>query len=206
MQGNSLRVYGGVDGGTRQGERWERFIETGLTLLGSAEGGQPPSVRGICRHAGLAARYFYESFAGRDSFAIAVFDHVVDDLAASTLEAVHAAPTNSHDKIYAGLHNIVDRIGQDPRRGRLLFSPALNATVLWERRMESTQMFAQLLGSEASELYRINDSTRLKLLTEFLVGGLAQALTSWLNGTLDLSAANIVERCTEYFLTIDEIR
>lgn len=93
-------------------------------------------MRGVCKRTGLAARYFYESFTDRDALAVAVFDHVVSDLATTTLDAVKDAPEEARAKIRAGLANIVHRIAEDPRIGRLLFSPALNTTVLLQRRTQ----------------------------------------------------------------------
>jgi hypothetical protein len=44
------------------------------------------------------------------------------------------------------------------------------------------------------------------LSSEFLVGGFAQALTSWLNGTLVVSPAQLVDHCTEVFLAVADAR
>jgi AcrR family transcriptional regulator len=195
-----LRVYGGVAGEDRQAERRAQFIEAGLELLGAQEGEPNLTVRGVCKEAGLAARYFYESFADRDALAAAVFDHVVDDIAATTLEAVAAEPDPA-SKVRAGLVTIVGRIAEDHRRGRLLFSPMLSTTVLAHRRVESTRLFARLLGLQAQEVYGVSGGSRLELLADFLVGGLSQTLTSWLNGALEVTEEEIVQRCTEIFLT-----
>ncbi|MFC4003592.1 TetR/AcrR family transcriptional regulator [Prauserella oleivorans] len=202
MDSAPLRTYGGVTGSDRQAERRAQLLEAGLELLGAVDGEHNLSVRGVCRQAGLAARYFYESFADRDAFAVAVYDHVVEDIAATTLEAVQAAPENARAKVRAGLTRLVRTIADDPRRGRLLFSPALNGTVLAARRVESTRMFVTLLGLQAREFYGMGRSTRLEIASEMLVGGLAQTLTSWLNGTLPATEEEIVEYCAEHFLAV----
>jgi AcrR family transcriptional regulator len=202
MDTTSLRTYGGVAGDDRQAGRRAQLIEAGLCLLGAAEGPRDLTVRGVCREAGLAARYFYENFADRDALAIAVYDHVVQDIAATTLDAVQAAPSHARAKTRAGLENLVHRIADDPRRGRLLFSPALSATVLAGRRVESTRWFVQLLGLQAREFYGLGASTRLELVAAMLVGGLAQALTSWLDGTLDVDEAGLVDLATEIFIRV----
>ncbi|KAA9151168.1 TetR/AcrR family transcriptional regulator [Amycolatopsis acidicola] len=205
METTPLRTYGGVAGEDRQAGRRAQLIEAGLRLLGSAEGPQELTVRGVCREANLAARYFYENFADRDALAVAVYDHVVGEIAATTLEAVQAAPDDARAKTKAGLGNLVRRIAEDPRRGRLLFSPALSATVLAPRRVESTRWFVHLLGLQASEFYRIDHGPRLELLAQVLVGGLAQALTSWLDGTLKVDEAGLVEQCTAIFVQVSKL-
>ncbi|WP_158893185.1 TetR/AcrR family transcriptional regulator [Amycolatopsis anabasis] len=206
METSSLRVYGGVTGDDRQADRRAQFIEAGLDLLGAGEGEPNLTVRGVCKHTGLAARYFYESFPDRDALALAVFDHVVEGIATTTLAAVRTAEPSADAKVRAGLTALVRRIAEDPRRGRLLFSPALNVPALLRRRAESTRMFVQLLGLQAQEFYDIPDSARLALLAEFLVGGLAQTLTAWLDGTLPLAESDVVDQCTRLFLTAGELR
>ena len=206
MESTSLRVYGGVAGDDRQAERRATLIEAGLELLGAPEGGPSLTVRGVCKQAGLAARYFYESFADRDTLAVAVFDHVTEQLATATLAAVESARSDTTAKVRAGVGTIVRQIAEDPRHGRLLFSPGLSIPVLLHRRVESSRMFARLLGGQVREYYGLTDTVWLELVTEFLVGGLAQTLTSWLNGTLRLSEAQMVEHCTELFQLLGESR
>ncbi|NIJ12052.1 AcrR family transcriptional regulator [Saccharomonospora amisosensis] len=202
MESTSLRIYGGVAGADRTAERRAQLIEAGLELLGAAEGEPNLSVRGVCRQSGLATRYFYESFADRDALVAAVYDHVVQGLAAATLAAVEAAPHDARQKVRAGLGRLVRYVAEDPRRGRLLFSPALGGSVLAARRAESARLFVRLLGLQAREFYGIDDSARLAVVSELLVGGLAQVLTAWLGGALSLSEEEIVEQCTEVFVGV----
>ncbi|MEU3269716.1 TetR/AcrR family transcriptional regulator [Saccharomonospora sp. NPDC006951] len=195
------RTYGGVTGDVRIAERRAKFIEAGLDLLGTPDG-RRLSVRGACREAGLAARYFYESFADTEALAVAVYDHVVDDIAATTLAAIESASDNANAKVRAGLGTLVRTVAKDPRRGHLLFSPALGHTVLAGRRTASTRLFVRLLGLQAREFYGVGDSGRLDVTTEVLVGGLAQALTSWLDGTLAVSEDELVDHCRRLFLAV----
>lgn len=204
MSGTARRVYAGVAGDDRQAERRARFIDAGLELLGAPDDEPGLTVRGVCKRTGLAARYFYESFDDRDALAVAVFDHVVSDIATTTLRAVEAAPRDARARIHAGLSNIVRTIAADPRRGRLLFSPSPGSPVLVQRRVESPRIFARLLGGQAQEFYGITDDAHLELVTEFLVGGLAQALTSWLDGSLRLSETELVEQCVRLFVQLGD--
>lgn len=204
MDSSSLRVYGGVPGDERRADRRAQLIEAGLELLGTAEREPNLTVRGVCKQAGLASRYFYESFADRDALAVAVFDHVTSEITTETLEAVKSAPPDTRAKLRAGLGTIVRIIAEDPRHGRLLFSPRLTSTLLVQRRAESTRMFARLLGGQAQEFYGLSDEGELALVSEFLVGGLAQTLTSWLDGSLELNENSMIEQCVELFLTLGE--
>ncbi|WP_253854030.1 TetR/AcrR family transcriptional regulator [Prauserella alba] len=203
MSSAPLRTYGGVSGTDRQAERRAQLLEAGLDLLGSEEG--PPhalTVRGVCRRAGLAARYFYENFADRDALAAAVYDHVVEGIAATTLEAVQEAPADAEAKVRAGLSRLVRTVAEDPRRGRLLFSPSMADAALAQRRAASTRMFVGLLGVQAREFYGVDGGTRLDILAEMLVGGLAQTLTSWLDGSLEATEDEVVDHGAELFLAV----
>lgn len=204
MSSTPLRTYGGISGTDRQAERRAQLVEAGLDLLGSDDGVRALTVRGVCRRAGLAARYFYENFADRDALAVAVYDHVVEDIAATTLEAVQEAPTDAEAKVRSGLARLVRTVAEDPRRGRLLFSPSMAETALAERREASTRMFVGLLGVQAREFYGVDGSTRLDILAEMLVGGLAQTLTAWLDGSLEATEEEIVDHCAEMFLAVAE--
>ncbi|MCX2734229.1 TetR/AcrR family transcriptional regulator [Saccharopolyspora sp. NFXS83] len=202
MQPSSLRVYGGVEGDDRKAERRAQFLEAGLDLLGSDEA--TLSVRGACKQAGLAARYFYESFTDREALAAAVYDHVIEDLAHRTLAAVAEAPFDARAKARAGLSTLVGIVGDDPRRGRLLFSAQAGAA-LAERRQRSTLLFVGLLGGQAKDFYGLPDSADLEVLSQFAVGGLAQTLTAWLDGTLRIEREALVEHCTNIFLAVGDV-
>ncbi|WP_344679461.1 TetR/AcrR family transcriptional regulator [Saccharopolyspora taberi] len=194
----SARVYAGVAGEERQTARRARLVEAGLELLG-ADGDPRLTVRGVCAEAGLVPRYFYESFADRDALAVAVFDRVVSEIADAALTAVETAD-HPPDKVRAGLNAIVRSISEDPRRGRLLFSPALNSTVLAGRRVDSTRMFVRLLRAQVRAVFGAEEGADLT--ADFLVGGLAQTLSSWLGGTLDVSEEEIVDKCTGLFIAV----
>lgn len=194
-----LRTYGGVDGDRRKAQRRTRLIDAGLDLLGSADGDRL-SVRGVCKRAGLATRYFYESFPDRDALACAVFDHAVEAVAESTLAAVTVAGVATRSKISAGIANIVQTVGGDPRIGRLLFSTALAGELFAARRRRSTVWFVRLLGDQVREHY--GETTRPEATSQFVVGGFAQVLTAWLDGALVLDEAALIEHCTELFARV----
>lgn len=203
MSSTSSRVYGGLSGEQRRSERHALLVEAGLNLLG-AEEDPKLTVRGACGEAGLVTRYFYENFADRDELVSAVFDRVVSEVAAGALSAIEDVP-DLQDRARAGLGAIVGSIAEDPRRGRLLFSPALNSPVLVNRRASSTRMFVQLLREQARTTYGTQEDPGADLLADFLVGGLAQVLSAWLSGALDVGQEEIVERCAALFLAAGDM-
>lgn len=201
---DSLRVYGGVQGQDRRAERRAQLVEAGLDLLGAGGGERALTVRGACKRAGLTARYFYESFRDREALELAVYDHVIDEIVSSALRAVGEAARDARAMIRAGLGAIVRIVADDPRKGRLLFSVALSSELLAERRTRSSRLFADLLGGQARDYYGLDATADLEPTAQFLVGGLAQTLTAWLDGALALGAEELVERCTGVFLAVGD--
>ena len=83
MPSQSTRPYRGVQPADRLARRRARLLDAGLSILGAESEPEGLTVRGVCRNAGVAARYFYESFTDKDEFVGAVFDWVIADLAAT---------------------------------------------------------------------------------------------------------------------------
>lgn len=187
------RPYGGVDAAGRLASRRARLLEAGLDLLGAdvpqiAE----LTVRGICREAGLTARYFYESFTDKDEFVSAVFDSVIADLAAKTQSIVNSAPADQQTRV--GIANIVRTIVGDARIGRLLFSVHLSNAVVVRKRVESSVLLAMLSGQHAVAMLHLPENDRIKAAAHFVVGGVAQTISAWLAGELRFKPDRLVDQ------------
>jgi AcrR family transcriptional regulator len=191
----SERPYRGVQAGERLAERRGRLLAAGLDLLGSdRQDLSELTVRGVCRRAGLASRYFYESFSDKDEFIGAVFDWVVAELAATTQAAVAAVP--AHEQTRAGMANIVGTMADDARVGRLLFSTRLANSMLARKRAELGALFAVLSGQHAVDVLRAPANDSVKAGAHFAVGGVGQTLSAWLAGNIALSPDQLVDQLT----------
>jgi len=189
----SARPYRGVEAADRLATRRSKLLGAGLDLLGAdRQDAAELTVRGICRRAGLAARYFYESFADKDEFVAAVFDWVIADLAATTQAAVAAAPPEEQTR--AGMANVVRTIGGDPRVGRLLFSAQLANAVLVRKRVESNALFAMLSGRHVENALHVPENDRIKAAAHFVVGGVAQTISAWLAGAVRLDPDQLIDQ------------
>ena len=189
----NARPYRGVDAADRLATRRARLLGAGLDLLGAdRHDAAELTVRGICRQAGVAIRYFYESFADKDEFVAAVFDWVIADLAATTQAAVAAAPPDEQAR--AGMANVVRTIGGDPRVGRLLFSAQLANAVLVRKRVESNTLFAMLSRRHAENALRVPENDRIKAAAHFVVGGVAQTISAWLTGEVRLDPDQLIDQ------------
>jgi AcrR family transcriptional regulator len=186
-----VRPYRGIEAADRVAERRRRFLEAGLDILGSDPDLSELTVRGICRQAGVALRYFYESFADKDDLVGAVFDWVIADIAATTQAAITAAPLKEQTR--AGIANIVRSIAADPRVGRLLFSAQLSNSVVLRKRTESFALMAMLTFQHAGALGAQNND-RIKAASHFVVGGVTQMIAAWLAGEVMLDTDQLVDQ------------
>jgi AcrR family transcriptional regulator len=199
-------VYGGVSAGDRRAARRIRLIAAGLDLLGG-EAYAATTVRAVCARAGLTPRYFYESFADLDALLLAVFDETAGEAAGVVLEAVAGAPAqDARARARAAIGAMVALVAEDPRRARILFVTALGSEALARRRFEALRMFADLVADHGREFYGLKDGDdplmRTTALT--LVGGLAETLLAWLDGTLHSTREQLVEDCSELFVATGE--
>lgn len=188
------RPYGGIDAAERLARRRERLLEAGLELLGGEADPETMTVRGVCRRAGLATRYFYESFTDKDHLIAAVFDWVTARLAVTTQAAVAAAPAAEQNR--AGLANIVRSIEEDPRIGRLMFSPSLPYAAVLRKRQDSGVLFAMLSGQHVEAVLQRRTDETIKAFSHFVVGGVRQTISAWLAGEVALDRSELVDQLT----------
>lgn len=184
-----VRPYRGVEAADRLSDRRRRFLEAGLDILGAETDPAELTVRNLCREAGAALRYFYESFTDKDDFVAQVYDWVIADIAATTQAAVAAAPPKEQST--AGMANIVHAVAADPRVGRLLFSSQLSNAVVLRKRAESVALMALLTFQHAGAL-GAQATDRTKAVSHFVVGGVAQTITAWLAGEISLEQHELV--------------
>lgn len=189
---SGARPYRGVEAAERLATRRNRLLAAGLDLLGAEQQNiSAVTVRGVCRRAGLAARYFYESFGDKDEFVACVFDRVVAELATTTQAAVAAVP--GHEQTRAGIANIVRTIADDARLGRLLFSTQLADPVIVRKRAESSALFAMLSGQHVGNALHVPANERIKAAAHFVVGGVGQTISAWLAGDVRLEPDQLVD-------------
>jgi AcrR family transcriptional regulator len=186
-----VRPYRGIEAAERLADRRRRFLEAGLDILGSDSDLSELTVRAICREAGVALRYFYESFTDKDDFVAQVFDWVIADIAATTQAAVSAAPLKERNR--AGMANLVRTIAKDARIGRFLVSSQASS-VLVRKRTEAGALLAMLYGQNVAEALGVQETERGKATAHFAVGGVVQMVSAWLSGEIDLSHDQLVDQ------------
>lgn len=191
-----VRPYRGVSADERRTIRRAQLIEAALDVLG-ADGMSGLTMTAVCARAGLTERYFYESFRDRDELLGAVFDTCLLEMDTAMFAAIDAAPPDLLERCRAAAGAMIGVLTDDPRKARV-HAEAIGAAALAERRAAAVSAHAALLASQMRELRgldRPEHDAPLRLGTVVLMGGLSDAILSWLDGSLEMSRATLVEEC-----------
>ncbi|GAJ86023.1 putative TetR family transcriptional regulator [Nocardia brasiliensis NBRC 14402] len=200
------RSYGGVSATERKAQRRTALLDAALEIIGT-QGLAKLTVSGLCAQAGLNERYYYESFDSRDAVLTALIDAIAEELASVIVAAVGAAPKDSrgtaHAAIAAGIHLLTD----DPRKAKVALVAGMATPELRARTTETVRLFAGMVAAEGIDFYGIDDPAAdpaIAFRANYLVGGLVQTLTAWLQGELPISRDELIEHTTDVFVLLGE--
>ncbi|HEX4108562.1 MAG TPA: TetR/AcrR family transcriptional regulator [Solirubrobacteraceae bacterium] len=197
------RAFRGQSAEDRVAERRQRLLDSAFELV--VEGGwSAVTVRGVCAHAGLTARYFYESFSDRDALALAVFDQLAARAAVAVREAVARTPRDATARSRAAIDSFLDVVAEDEVRGRVLLIDTAADPLLRARQRDIVLGFVELIVEEVRDHYgaaapREED---MRLTAHELVGALGELLTAWLLGELHVSRGRLVAHCADLFAAV----
>lgn len=190
------RTWAGTTMAERRAARRERFLDAGIALL-ATEGPSGATVRAACRTAQLTERYFYESFADRDAFVVAVYEHVAEQARGALVAAVQQAPAAPAELARAGVTAFVELILDDPRKGSVLLLAPMADPALIRRGTELLPAFTALIQAQ---LPASLDDTARELTAVGLAGALTNLFTRYLDGSLDVPRDRLVDHCVRILL------
>ncbi|MBV9413258.1 MAG: TetR/AcrR family transcriptional regulator [Acidimicrobiia bacterium] len=199
------RRWRGVEPDARRAARRQRLLDAAFDLLGT-DGLTATTVRGVCARAGLHTRYFYESFADVDALVVALFDQLAVEAHTRAEAAGEAAGDEPGAELRAGLRAIADYFDEDPRRLRVLVIEGAGNEALNRRRVWVLHRVAQRAAVAASEKRGPGDERRLRVAAHFAAGGLAELLSAWVDGTLEISADELIDDAVELIMALDDNR
>lgn len=187
------RAYRGKSGDERAAERRARLIAAGRSLLRSG-GWARTSVRAVCARAGLADRYFYESFPDRDGLLAVVFDQVAGEAVAGVAEALTRESANPAARARAAVEAVLDRLGAEPGTARVALFETPDSPVIRRHRRSAVRRFVALIGDQAAILYGSAASLAIdrELTAHALVGAFQELLTAVDHGEIKVSRARLV--------------
>jgi len=180
-------------------------MDTAFDLLGT-EGWSGTSVRAVCQGAKLNPRYFYESFDDLDALVVAVYDRVVEELAALVLGALGSAAPDPASQLRAVLEGTVGFIDDDRRRARILYVEALGNEALNRRRIDTGHAVVSFVQAYAND----RDGAPPEgehigaLAASILVGGLSELIVAWLEGRVESTRTQLIDDATALFLALGE--
>ena len=195
----------GLDAAERRAERRALLLDAAFELLGT-DGWSATTVRGVCQHARLNPRYFYESFDDLDALVVAVYDRLIAELGSTVLAAVTAAGHDPGDQTRASLRCIIEFIDADPRRGRVLYVEALGNEALNRRRIETTHLLVATVEEHAAATQRALPPGEPigRIGAALLVGGAGELIVAWLEGRIDVSRDQLIDDATTLLLAMGE--
>jgi AcrR family transcriptional regulator len=189
----------------RRAQRRTLLLDAAFELLGT-QGWTGTTVRAICQAARLNPRYFYESFEDLDACIVALYDRLVEQLGAAVLEAVDRAGDDPRAQVRASLDCIIGFVGDDRRRGRVLYVEALGNEALNRRRIETAHALVGLVEQAGAERHgQPRSGERIGRITAaILVGGASELVVAWLDGRIDVPRRQLVDDATELFLAMGD--
>ncbi|EXG82920.1 TetR/AcrR family transcriptional regulator [Cryptosporangium arvum] len=188
-------VYRGVSAADRVAERRTRLLAAGLTIW--ADPGVRTTMTAVCAEAGLSERYFYESFTGLDALLEAVMNDIAAEIETTSRRAAEAAEGGPAERVHAAVRAFVELLLDDPRKGRVAIVESVAVPKLRQRRTELLRYLAHQSAIEAQRLLgaRVDEVAGL-----LFIGGMAELVTAWLDGTVDATADEIVAAASRALL------
>lgn len=218
------RTYGGISAAERRAGRRAALLDAALEIIGT-QGVDKLTVAGLCAQAGLNERYYYEQFTGREAVLTALFDSIAEELANAIVRALqevagasgdgdNAADTSArrtqretrtmaHAAVAAGIHVLTD----DPRKAQVALAVSASTPELRSRTLQSIASFANLVAARGIDFYGLGTPTpdpAIGFRATYLVGGLVQTLTSWLQGDIDMTREQLIDETTDVFVLLGE--
>jgi AcrR family transcriptional regulator len=199
----ATRAYRGVPAEERREQRRALLIDTALQCLHD-EGLAAVSVRSICARSRLTPRYFYESFEDLDHLLVSTVDAVADEVAASSLAALDAAPDDLAQRVRAAVDAGYGVVVADRRKASALLVAASGHGALRERRHEVITRFADLVIDRLPVMtsFTAAERRRARAAALFLMGGATEVIEAVLAGRLRISRPALVDQLTAMWLAV----
>jgi AcrR family transcriptional regulator len=173
-------------------------LEAAFDLLAES-GPSAVTVTGVCKHAGLTARYFYEHFANRDRLLDAMISAEADLIIATARTAALDAGDDPRVRGAAGVRALLDVLEGDPRAVRITRERGRDEVVLRMRAeltVRLTAAFVENLDVMWPELTGQPD--RIQLASALAMGGVVQLLALWLEGNTQMSREELVRIIVDF--------
>ncbi|MGB7364110.1 MAG: TetR/AcrR family transcriptional regulator [Rhodococcus sp. (in: high G+C Gram-positive bacteria)] len=175
------RSYGGESAHQRTARRRRQLLDAGRHTFGSV-GFRASTVRGICRDAHVADRYFYELFPTLEDLLVAVYLECIDTLTAAVMSALDdlSGETELFDFLSEGVDGFF-RAVEDPLLARVVWLEVLGVSprvdgVYVDAMRGFRDLIIELLVTRSPDV--VVDSATEHLATA-AVGGMSHSAMTW---------------------------
>lgn len=198
-------VYAGRSAEQRRAERRAKLIAAARHIW-QEQGWAAVTMRGVCAHAGLIDRYFYESFADRDTLLAAVWDQVRDDTLALLLDSIaDKLDQLPLDQLRAAITAFVRNLVDDPGRAQIFFGDHAGSAVLEERRRDTLHRATDILNRLAGPFLAPGvDENTFRMTVLMGIGGFIELITAWRAGIVEADAERIIDQAADFGATLGE--
>ncbi|WP_320669343.1 TetR/AcrR family transcriptional regulator [Patulibacter defluvii] len=201
----TTRTYGGQTADERGEERRARLLAAALELFGE-EGLSGIGVRSVSGRAGLATRYFYESFANREALLTALYDAVAREISDEIFRAAAAAPDDARSKVRAAIEGCLRIFEEDPRKGRIVFADSAVDPSLAAARETMLQKWAHLSRRHGERFYGAHaDDDAARVVSLMLTGGVGVLANWWLDDPTRAPRETLVEQASALYVAAAEM-
>lgn len=167
-------MWNGLNTADRQQERRQRLLAAGVEIIGT-HGVQSVNVRAICRAAKISERHFYETFATKDEFIIAMATAAV-------------GPSDRPTMLARLVGAWIDFVHTDARRGRIIAVEAAANHALAQRGREVAFAMLQFCLAQTTPPHNNTsspyDAATMEVTATVLVTGVWGLLLAWLGDGL----------------------
>ncbi|MEV0900653.1 TetR/AcrR family transcriptional regulator [Actinoplanes sp. NPDC049802] len=193
-------IYRGVSAADRVAQRRDRLLSAALTVW--ADPLTRTTMTAVCAEAGLSERYFYESFTGLEALLEAVMETIAAEIEETSRRAAETAGEDPMVRVRAAVRAFLDLLLDDPRKGRVAIVESVAVPALRRRRAELLRHLARRSALESRELFGASgrSATEDEIGGLLFMGGMAELITAWLDGTLEASTEEIVEAASRALL------
>ena len=193
-------VYRGMSAADRIADRRTRVLDAALAVW--ADPDTRTTMTAVCARAGLTERYFYESFSGLDELLAAVMDGIAAEIEETSRRAAEQAGGDPVARVHASVSAFVQLLLDDPRKGRVAIIESVAVPELRQRRTELLRHLAHRSAIEAHDVLGLPSRSVQEDETAGLlfIGGMAELITAWLDGTLQATPEEIEDAAARAFL------
>lgn len=200
------RSYGGEPAPERVRRRRSQLIDVALTAMAENRW-RSATVAGLCAEAQLNKRYFYESFTDLDTLASAVIDEVAAGVGHAAVTAyVKSIELAMADQARAAVDAVVGALGADHRKAQVLLGSVADSPTVHARRTDAMQGLTAILVDHARSVHgvELESDSLASTAPAFVIGGTAQAILSWADGTAPVSRSQLVDDISSLWLALGE--